>query len=245
MNNFIVIIPARLKSVRLKEKLLQQINNKPLLYYSYHNAINSGAKEVIIATDSHKIISVMQKFGAKCVLTSSHHTSGSSRIAEVLVKENIKDDEVIVNLQGDEPMLGAKVILQVAKNLAKKNYNCATICENISSENDYLDNNCVKVVFDYFNKALYFSRSPVPHFRDNKINLTLCYKHIGIYAYNAAFIKKYIELNSSYELVEKLEQLSILQNGYTIHVDIASEATGIGVDTIDDLKRLKVMLNDN
>lgn len=236
MIDFIVIIPARLKSSRLDKKLLQIINNKPLLHWTYENAVKSGAKQVLIATDSTKIIEAM---GAdKCVLTSLKHSSGTSRIAEVIQSKNIADNEIIVNLQGDEPMLPPSVIRQVANNLA--NYSCATICEKITTVEQYFDKNCVKVVFDKFGKALYFSRSPIPAFRDDKVNLSSCFKHIGIYSYKAKFIKKYLQFKiSNYEKYEKLEQLTILEQGFDINIENAIDKTGIGVDTQNDLDNLK------
>ncbi len=240
---FIVIIPARYSSTRLKNKLLQDINGKSVLKRVYENAKQSLAKEVIIATDNKIIIDACDNFAAKTCLTSNKHISGSARIAEVITKHNIADDEIIVNLQGDEPMLGAKLINQVANNLNNKNYNIATLCENIKSNKQYYNSNCVKVVRDKYNNALYFSRANIPYFRDGNINLTLCYKHIGIYAYRAGFLAKYIKTKTSnYEQVELLEQLGILYAGHKIHTDVAIASSGIGIDTQEDLDNVRKIL---
>lgn len=242
--DFSVIIPARYASTRLDAKLLQDIHGKPLIQHTYENAIKSGASRVIIATDDTRIETVAHDFGATTCMTSDHHISGTSRIAEVLDKLSIDDNEIIVNVQGDEPMLGASVIEQVAKNLANNKMQMSTLCENIIDQDQYLDPNCVKVVFDKFGKALYFSRSPIPAFREETdFDASLCFKHIGIYAYRSGFVKQYLTMNSSvYEQVEKLEQLTVLNEGFDIHIAPACEVTGFGVDTIEDLVKVREAL---
>ena len=238
--SFSVIIPARYASSRLPVKLLKDIHGKPLIQLTYENATKSGASQVVVATDDQRIARVCIDFGAKVCMTSDKHTSGTSRIAEVLNELNVADDEIIVNVQGDEPMLDPAVINQVADNLHKSQMQMATLCEPIADKAQYLDPNCVKVVFDKFGKALYFSRAPIPYFRESQdFDLSLCYKHIGIYAYRSAFIKQYLKMDSSrLEQVEKLEQLTVLNEGFDIHVDNASGDTGFGVDTQDDLDRV-------
>jgi len=242
--DFSVIIPARYASTRLNAKLLHDIHGKPLIQHTYENAIKSGATRVIIATDDARIEAVANGFGAITCMTGDHHTSGTSRLAEVLEKLSIDDNEIIVNVQGDEPMLGASVIEQVANNLANSDMQMATLCENVIDKNQYLDPNCVKVVFDKFGKALYFSRSPIPAFREEAdFDKSICFKHIGIYAYRSGFIKQYLTMdNSAYERVEKLEQLTVLNEGFDIHVAPACEATGFGVDTIEDLAKVREVL---
>jgi len=242
--DFSVIIPARYASTRLNAKLLQDIHGKPLIQRTYENAVKSGASRVIIATDDKRIESVANNFGAITCMTSEHHTSGTSRIAEVLDKLSIIDDEIIVNVQGDEPMLGARVIEQVANNLNNSDMQMATLCENVVDKEQYLDSNCVKVVFDKSGKALYFSRSPIPAFREEvDFDASICFKHIGIYAYRSDFVKQYLTMkSSSYEQVEKLEQLTVLNEGFDIHVAPACEATGFGVDTIEDLEKVREVL---
>ncbi len=241
MLDFSVIIPARYASSRFEAKLLQDIHGKPLIQHTYENAKRSGASNVIIATDDERIEKVANNFGATTCITSESHTSGTARIAEALEILNINDQEIIVNVQGDEPMLGGQVIKQVANNLVSSNMQMATLCENIIDKTQYLDSDCVKVVFDRFGKALYFSRSPIPAFRDEEdFDIALCFKHIGIYAYRSGFIKQYLTINSSdNEKVEKLEQLTVLNEGLDIHVALTCVPTGFGVDTMQDLEKVR------
>lgn len=243
--DFTIIIPARYASSRLPAKLIQDIHGKPLIQYTYENAISSGASSVIIATDDKRIETVARDFGATTCMTAIHHTSGTSRIAEVLEKLSINDEEIIINLQGDEPMLDAKVIEQVANNLVSSKLPMATLCETIADKKQYLDPNCVKVVFDEFGKALYFSRSPIPAFREaGDFDPSLCFKHVGIYAYQADFVKQYLSMESvGYEQAEKLEQLRVLNQGFAIHVASACTPTGFGVDTAQDLEKVRSLLS--
>ncbi len=238
---FSVVIPARYASSRLPAKLLKDIHGKPLIQLTHENALNSGASSVIIATDDQRIALAAQDFGATICMTDGSHTSGTSRIAQVINDLAIDDDEIIVNVQGDEPMLDPLVIKQVANNLALSGMPMATLCEQVVDKDQYLDPNCVKVVFDKNGRALYFSRSPIPAFReDDDFDISLCFKHIGIYAYRASFIKQYLSMNSSrYEQVEKLEQLTVLNEGFDIHVEVACASTGYGVDTQDDLDKVR------
>ncbi len=244
MLDFSIIIPARYASSRLEAKLLQDVHGKPLIQHTYENAKKSGASSVIVATDDQRLAEVANGLGAITCMTSEAHTSGTQRIAEVLELLNIDDDKIVVNVQGDEPMLNQKVIKQVAKNLADSNMQMATLCENVVDKAQYLDPNCVKVVFDKFGKALYFSRSPIPAFRDEAdFDATLCFRHIGLYAYRAGFIKQYLTMSSSkYEQVEKLEQLTVLNEGFDIHVALACASTGFGVDTMQDLEKVRKAL---
>lgn len=238
--DFTIIIPVRYASSRLPGKLLKNIHGKSLIEHTYSNAICSGAKRVIIATDDDRISNVAKTFGAEVCLTSASHISGTSRITEVVETLSIADAEIIVNVQGDEPMLSPSVIDQVAKNLNESKMNIATLCEQIESEDLYFDPNCVKVVYNTRGKALYFSRSPIPAFRNaQELDLKLCYRHIGIYAYRAGFLSQYAQLSSSrLEEAEKLEQLTILNEGFDIHVAPACGPTGLGVDTKYDLDRV-------
>ncbi len=238
---FSVIIPARYASSRLPAKLLKDIHGKPLIQLTYENALNSGASNVIIATDDKRIASTCEAFGATVCMTDESHTSGTSRIAQVISDLAINDDEIIVNVQGDEPMLDPLVIKQVANNLASSGMPMSTICEKVVDKNQYLDPNCVKVVFNKNGKALYFSRSPIPAFREQgDFDINLCFKHVGIYAYRAGFVKQYLSMDSSrYEQVEKLEQLTVLNEGFDVHVEAACAPTGYGVDTQEDLDKVR------
>jgi 3-deoxy-manno-octulosonate cytidylyltransferase (CMP-KDO synthetase) len=243
--DFSVIIPARYASSRLPAKLIEDINGKSLIEHTYLNALQSSAKRVIIATDDERINSIAKGFNAEVCMTSITHTSGTSRISEAVTSLEFDDDEVVVNVQGDEPMLSSEVIDQVANNLVHNEMHVATLCEKIESKSLYFDPNCVKVVFNPGGKALYFSRSPIPAFRNNEeIDLSICCRHIGIYAYRVSFLKKYSQMdNSILEKAEKLEQLTFLNAGIDIHVELACGSAGYGIDTKDDLIKVKKELN--
>ncbi|HIF89877.1 MAG TPA: 3-deoxy-manno-octulosonate cytidylyltransferase [Candidatus Thioglobus sp.] len=238
--DFSVIIPARYASARLPGKPLKNIHGKTLIEHTYSNAILSAAKRVIIATDDERISDVAKAFGAEVCLTSNSHISGTSRIAEAVEILGFANDEIIVNVQGDEPMLSPAVIDQVAINLDKSKMDMATLCEQIETEDLYFDPNCVKVVYNMRGKAMYFSRSPIPAFRNaQELDLGLCFRHIGIYAYRAGFLSQYAQLSSSrLEGAEKLEQLTILNEGFDIHVAPTCGPTGFGVDTQHDLDKV-------
>jgi 3-deoxy-manno-octulosonate cytidylyltransferase (CMP-KDO synthetase) len=238
---FYVIIPARYASSRLPAKMLKEINGKSLIEHTYSNAIKSNASRVIIATDDERIKTVAEGFGAEVCMTNDSHTSGTSRIAEAVSFLNFQNDDVIVNLQGDEPMMSPSAINQVASNLVSSGMSVATLCEAIDTEDAYFDENCVKVVYNSRGRAMYFSRSPVPAFRDGQnINLDLCFRHIGLYAYRVNFLKNYSNMPiSKLETAEKLEQLTFLMEGFDIHVDVSFASTGYGVDTESDLIKVK------
>lgn len=238
---FSVIIPARYASSRLPAKMLKEINGKSLIEHTYSNAIKSDASRVIIATDDERIKTVAEGFGAEVCMTNDSHTSGTSRIAEAVSFLNFQNDDVIVNLQGDEPMMSPSAINQVASNLVSSGMSVATLCETIDTEDAYFDENCVKVVYNSRGRAMYFSRSPVPAFRDGQnINLDLCFRHIGLYAYRVNFLKDYSNMPiSRLETAEKLEQLTFLMEGFDIHVDVSFASTGYGVDTESDLIKVK------
>ena len=238
---FSVIIPARYASSRLPAKMLKEINGKSLIEHTYSNAIKSNASRVIIATDDERIKTVAEGFGAEVCMTNDSHTSGTSRIAEAVSFLNFQNDDVIVNLQGDEPMMSPRAINQVASNLVSSGMSVATLCETIDTEDAYFDENCVKVVYNSRGRAMYFSRSPVPAFRDGQnINLDLCFRHIGLYAYRVNFLKNYSNMPiSKLETAEKLEQLTFLMDGFDIHVDVSFASTGYGVDTESDLIKVK------
>ena len=238
---FSVIIPARYASSRLPAKMLKEINGKSLIEHTYSNAIKSNASRVIIATDDERIKTVAEGFGAEVCMTNDSHTSGTSRIAEAVSFLNFQNDDVIVNLQGDEPMMSPSAINQVASNLVSSGMSVATLCETINTEDAYFDENCVKVVYNSRGRAMYFSRSPVPAFRDGQnINLDLCFRHIGLYAYRVNFLKNYSNMPiSRLETAEKLEQLTFLMEGFDIHVDVSFTSMGYGVDTESDLIKVK------
>jgi 3-deoxy-manno-octulosonate cytidylyltransferase (CMP-KDO synthetase) len=252
---FSVVIPARFASSRLPGKPLLDIAGKPLIQHVYESAANSNAERVIIATDDARIESAAKSFGAQVCLTSSYHRSGTERIAEVIQTLRFNRDDVVVNLQGDEPMMPAELITQVAAQLHENSHaSISTLCARIHDDAELFNPNVVKVVRDNQGYALYFSRSPIPWDRSRFPtqmsqfafhNLAVCehndyYKHIGLYAYTAGFVLKYINYpQSSLEQLESLEQLRALQNGHKIHAGEAQQDCGIGVDTEEDLHKVQ------
>jgi 3-deoxy-manno-octulosonate cytidylyltransferase (CMP-KDO synthetase) len=251
--NFIVVIPARYDSSRLPGKPLADIGGKPMVQWVYERSIASGAKQVIVATDDKRVEQVVIDFGGEVCMTSAEHTSGTERLAEVVEKYGLADDEIIVNVQGDEPMIPSSNICQVAENLSQylltldtdksaKKVGMATLAESVCSTNELVNPNVVKVVTDKDGLALYFSRSAVPFDRDGKEGeLNYGYlRHIGIYAYKAGFIKQYVSWPvSPLEQIESLEQLRVLWQGQSIHVAEAVEPPPAGVDTAEDLEQVR------
>ena len=236
---FVVIIPARFASTRLPGKPLLPIGDKPLVQHVYEHCMASGADAVYIATDNEQIRQAADIFNADVVMTSSKHFSGTERIAEACNILQLDDDAIVVNVQGDEFGMPEELVNQVAYNLADNDAaDVATLCEAIMSDRDMHDSNVVKVVFDEKNFALYFSRAAIPFWRDHRDQTgVLGWRHIGIYAYRAGFVKTYAGLPAGLlERREKLEQLRAMTHGYRIHVGVAVKQAGIGVDTEADLK---------
>lgn len=246
--SFIVVIPARFGSTRFPGKPLALIQGKPMIQHVYERSLLAGAEDVIVATDDKRIGDVVDAFNGKVCYTSDQHESGTERIAEVLTKEGVEANTIVVNVQGDEPFIPPENIKQVANNLAKETnmpeMQMATLCFPISHKSELDNPNVVKVNFAKNGRALYFSRAPIPYDRNWIQNTQVMqenayYRHVGIYAYKASFIHQYIDLSPSrYEKIESLEQLRVLFHGYDIHVDIAKEAPPHGVDTPEDLARL-------
>ena len=242
--SFKVIIPARYSSTRLPGKALLKIGNKPLIQHVYESAKASSANEVIIATDDDRIRNAAGAFGATVVMTSEHHQSGTERINEVISILNEDKDTIIVNLQGDEYGYPSALIDQVATNLENHSeVAMATLCKKITDEKDFNDPNLVKVVLDKNNYALYFSRASIPaRHMSNQTAIPEAYGHMGIYAYHASFLKEYATLPACIlEQTERLEQLRALYYGFEIHVGLATESGGIGVDTQADLEAAQAM----
>lgn len=253
--SFTVIIPARFASTRLPGKPLADIAGKPMIQHVFEKARQSGASRVIIATDNEKVAKAAQAFGAEVCMTSEHHNSGTERLAEVVEKLTIPDDEIIVNIQGDEPLIPPVIVRQVAENLAKFKVNMASLAVKIHDAEELFNPNVVKVVTDKDGYVLYFSRSPMPYDRDQFVGLQEITKapladsylrHIGIYAYRAGFIKQYVQwAATALENLEKLEQLRVLWNGERIHVELAKEVPAVGVDTAEDLEKVRSILAAN
>jgi 3-deoxy-manno-octulosonate cytidylyltransferase (CMP-KDO synthetase) len=250
--SFYVVIPARYASTRLPAKPLKEIAGKPMIQHVYERACESAAAQVIIATDDARIESVAQSFGAHVCMTSTAHNSGTDRLHEVAAQLDLKPDDIVVNVQGDEPLIPPAVINQVAANLAANNYaSVSTLSEPIHSLDDFRNPNIVKVVADQAGKALYFSRAPIPWPRDYfaKVDTTSlpdnfpAQRHIGIYAYRVALLNRFITWPQALlEQIESLEQLRVLANGEAIHIAEACAAVPGGVDTEADLLRVKAIL---
>ncbi len=251
--SYSIIIPSRYSSTRLPGKPLLDINGKPLIQHVYECATRSAAKEVIIATDDERIQEVANGFGAHVCMTRGDHPSGTDRLSEVVSQLKLGDDEIIVNLQGDEPMMPRLLLDHVANSLEKSpTAAISTMCEPISLKEDIFDPNVVKVIVDHSGHALYFSRAPIPWVRgdydhnDQKNShetVENCFRHVGLYAYRTGFLKSYPQLETcQIELQEALEQLRAMYHGYRIKVEIAQESAGIGVDTPADLEKARRLL---
>ena len=241
---FNVVIPARYASTRLPGKPLLTIAGKPMLQYVFEAAVSCGASQVIIATDDERIEQAAKDFGADVCMTAIEHASGTDRIGEVVTKMGWRDDEIVVNVQGDEPLMPPAIIDQVAQDLASyPEAAMATLATPIIAAGQLFDTNIVKVVTDQSGFALYFSRAPIPWDRDlfNDDHKALPagivpLRHIGIYAYHVGYLRRYRETKPcNLEQTEHLEQLRALWYGERIHVVEAIEQPGPGVDTEDDL----------
>lgn len=249
--SFTVIIPARYASSRLPRKPLADIAGKPMIQHVWEKAQQAGANRVIIATDHEEIEQVAKTFGAEVCMTSTEHNSGTERLAEVIQKMAITDDEIIVNVQGDEPLIPPVIIQQVAQNLAENQVNMATLAVKLETKEELFNPNCVKVVTDQKGIALYFSRAAIPFARDHFADCNDAFvasrpylRHIGIYAYRAKFVNQYIRWQPTVlEKLESLEQLRALWYGEKIHVELAKEAPQVGVDTLEDLERVRKILS--
>jgi len=246
--SFTVVIPARYQSTRLPGKPLADIGGKPMIQWVYEQSLLAGADKVIIATDDARVEQVVQSFGGTVCMTSPNHQSGTERLAEVVALMGIEDDHIIVNVQGDEPLIPPAIIRQVADNLAASSAPMATLAVEIEDEAEVFNPNAVKVVTDSEGYALYFSRATIPWDRDNfasesKTIVQPLMRHIGIYAYRAGFINTYINWQpSQLEKIESLEQLRVLWYGEKIHVAVALEAPPAGVDTPEDLETVRSII---
>lgn len=242
-----VVIPARYQSTRLPGKPLLDIAGKSMIQRVYENAKRSNARDVIVATDDQRIVDAVLKFGGEVMLTDSKHQSGTDRIQEVAKRKLYAEDHIVVNLQGDEPLLDIATIEQVANNL-QKNHSAgiATLCECINEANgshDDINNpNAVKVVRDKAEFALYFSRHAIPYARATSEN-TKWYRHIGLYAYRVDVLNQFVSWPCSMlETAESLEQLRALENGVKIHCAVAKLPVPSGVDTPDDLEKVRAYM---
>ncbi len=249
--SFQVIIPARYASSRLPGKPLLDIGGKPMLQHAYERAVESGAAGIVVATDDQRIVEAAEGFGARTCLTSSEHQSGTDRLAETVEQLGLADDAVVVNLQGDEPLMPPELLHQVAELLEQNpDADMATLSTRIHTAAELFDPHVVKVISDSRGRALYFSRAVIPWDRDAFAVTTeelpqqaVHYRHLGIYAYRVGYLKKYVGLEScELERMESLEQLRVLWHGGTIQVAEASSVPGHGVDTEADLERVRAII---
>lgn len=249
--SFYVVIPARYASSRLPAKPLKDIAGKPMIQHVYERACESAATQVIIATDDERIEQAARAFGATVCMTSPYHQSGTDRLQEVVSQLGLPDDAIVVNVQGDEPLIPPAVINQVAQNLASEgSASVATLCEPIESVEDFCNPNIVKVVMDAQGRALYFSRAPIPYPRDAFAGEGralpegfVARRHIGIYAYRVGLLHRFVTWDQApLERFESLEQLRVMWQGESIHVAEACQSVPGGVDTELDLDRVRRLL---
>ena len=246
--SFYVVIPARYGSSRLPAKPLKDIGGKPMIQHVVERAQQSLATAVIVATDDVRIEEAVKAFGGRVCMTSAEHQSGTDRLQEVAAQLGLNDDDIVVNVQGDEPLIPPAVINQVAENLANTaQASVATLSETIDDAEVFQDPNAVKVISRKDGIALYFSRAPIPWPRDAFAQSRdvlpagfLAQRHIGIYAYRVALLNRFITWDMApLESIECLEQLRVLWNGELIHVAEAIDTVPAGVDTQQDLERVR------
>ncbi len=240
MTGFNVVIPARYASTRLPGKPLRDINGKPMLEHVHDRARESGASEIVIATDDKRIMAAAEQFGATVCMTAAQHRSGTDRIAEVCDALGWNDDRIVVNLQGDEPTMPAALIDQCATLLANSAADIATLASPLTSQQDFENPNVVKVITAANGDAIYFSRAAIPYARDAATGGEAsrhALHHHGIYAYRCGVLRRLVSAEpAGIEVCEQLEQLRALSLGMTIRVAVPVERPGVGVDTEADLE---------
>lgn len=251
MSTFKIVIPARFASSRLPGKPLISLAGKPMIQHVYERALATGVEDIVIATDDERIEQAAKNFGAQVVMTSPKHENGTERIAEVARIKNWSADSVIVNLQGDEPLIPKSLIELTAKGLLENpEAGMSSICTPIHCDADAFNPNVVKVVLNKDNFALYFSRASIPWDRDayknnqsHKTEKMPVYRHIGMYGYRVSFLQQYSVMQPCVlESTEALEQLRALWYGVKIHMGVIDQAPGHGVDTLEDAQRVEILL---
>jgi 3-deoxy-manno-octulosonate cytidylyltransferase (CMP-KDO synthetase) len=243
--SFAVLIPARMASSRLPNKPLADIAGVPMVVRVARRAAESGAARVVVAADDARILQACSQHGVEAVLTRTDHVSGSDRLAEACSLLDIDGDIVVVNVQGDEPLIEPQLVAQCAQLLRERD-DCvmSTAAHPIVERADFLNPNIVKVVLDVQGRALYFSRAPIPFPRDghDKLPQPAPLRHVGLYSYRAGFLRRFPQLSAApAEVTEALEQLRVLWHGHHIAVHVSPLAAGIGVDTPEDLQRVRAL----
>ena len=237
--SYFVVIPARFDSSRLPGKPLKDIAGKPMIQHVYENAGKSSAKDVVVATDDSRILDCVEGFGGRAILTSKNHSSGTERVQEAANILSLSLNDIVVNVQGDEPLMPPEAINQVATDLSeRRGFDIATLCE--SSNKDMENPNIVKVVLNNFGEALYFSRAPIPHSPHSNDYL----RHIGLYAYRVDILNKLTAFPiAHYEKLERLEQLRALAFGIKIYVAVSDFSIPPGIDTPEDLEAIIALVS--
>ena len=245
-DSFIAVIPARLASTRLPNKPLADIAGKPMVVRVAERALLSGASRVVVAVDDQSIFDACQAHGLDVLLTSTQHPTGTDRLSEVATRLQLDDDAIVVNVQGDEPLIPPELITQVAQTLAQHPAaDIATAALAIDDLAEINNPNVVKVAMSQSGQALYFSRAPIPFSRDPQKYQAKCFRHIGMYAYKAGFLKEFSKLAPApIEEAESLEQLRAMWYGYTIQVLVTDAAPPPGVDTAEDLERVRQVFKE-
>jgi 3-deoxy-manno-octulosonate cytidylyltransferase (CMP-KDO synthetase) len=245
--NFTVLIPARMSSTRLPDKPLADLGGKPMVVRVAERVADIGARQVVVAADDARILAACEAHGVKALMTRADHPSGSDRLAEACVALGLDGDDIVVNVQGDEPLIDPALVRSCAELLARRpECAVATAAHAIEDEADFRNPNVVKVVCDAQGRALYFSRAPIPWWRDGStagqaaLPPVPAWRHIGLYAYRAATLRRFPQLSPApLEQTESLEQLRILWHGDRIAVFEAAQAPAAGVDTPADLARVR------
>jgi 3-deoxy-manno-octulosonate cytidylyltransferase (CMP-KDO synthetase) len=246
---FSVLIPARLASTRLPDKPLADIAGKPMVVRVAERVMASGAAQVVVAADDPSIVQACAAHGVEALLTRTDHASGSDRLAEACEKLGLDGEDVVVNVQGDEPLIDPALVLHCAELLGQRP-DCvmSTAAHPITELADYLNPNVVKVVLDASGRALYFTRAPIPWWRDGHaqgvtaLPVPAPLRHLGLYGYRAGFLRRFPSLPPApLEQCEALEQLRVLWHGERIAVHVAPHGPGPGVDTPQDLERVRAI----
>lgn len=242
MNKIIAIIPARYQSSRFPGKPLAQINGKPMIQWVYERVSSiQKISQTYVATDDERIAECVQQFDGEAIMTSAKHESGSDRLAECIEILKLNEDDIILNIQGDEPLIQEIMVQELISTISDQDVYMGTLKERITNVDDIENPNIVKVITDVNDNAVYFSRYPVPYDRSGLKDLVY-YRHVGVYAYRVFFLKRFTQLPKSYlEIAESLEQLRVLENSYKIRV-LETQCSSIGVDTVEQLKLVEEIM---